>query len=338
MSKIAVIGAGAWGTALGALLADNGHQVELWFFDQEALLQFQETKVNPFLPGSELAKLSASADLQAVVSGAELLLLATPCQALSVLLTQLTELVMPEQIIVNAAKGLVLPEGKLPLDLIKEFLPANKLVVLSGPSFAAEVVEKKVTMVTVAGEDTETVTRVQNIFAASYFRPYASYDIVGVQVGGALKNVIAIGAGIVDALDGGMNIKAALLSRGLKEIARFGMKLGAIKETFFGLSGLGDLFLTMNSAQSRNYNFGYELGSGKDKSEVLRHDSGQVLGIHGVVEGYYTTQAVVKKAAELGVEMPITQAIYEILYQGRGAREVIDELMSRELKTEFNNF
>lgn len=330
MSKIAVIGAGAWGTALGAMLADNGHQVEVWFFDQEALKQFQATHINPFLPGYELPKLGASSDLQAVVSGAEILLLATPCQALPSLLKNLSSLVSKEQIIVNAAKGLVLPEGKLPLDLIKEFLPDNKLVVLSGPSFAAEVVEKKVTMVTVAGEDTESVTRVQNIFAASYFRPYASYDLVGAQVGGALKNVIAIGAGIVDALDGGMNIKAALLSRGLKEIARFGMALGAVKETFFGLSGLGDLFLTMNSPQSRNYSFGYALGSGQDKSLVL--------GAHGVVEGYYTTEAVVKKASDLGVDMPITQAIYQILYQGREAREVIDELMSRELKTEFNNF
>lgn len=330
MTKIAVIGAGAWGTALGALLADNGHEVVFWFFDQQALTEYQATGVNPFLPMAKLPEMAASTDLAEVITGAELILMATPCQALPSLLPQMVDLVRHEQIIVNAAKGLVLPDGVLPLALMREFWPANKLLVLSGPSFAAELVAKKVTMVTIAGEDTETVARVQNIFASNYFRPYASYDAVGAQVGGAVKNVIAIGAGIVDALDGGMNIKAALLSRGLKEIARLGMAMGAVKETFFGLSGLGDLFLTMNSSQSRNYSFGFDLVANKNMKEVL--------GAKGVVEGYYTTEAVLRKAASLGVTMPITEAIYQILYQDREPREVIAELMSRELKNEFNNF
>lgn len=330
MTKIAVIGAGAWGTALADLLVENGHEVVLWFFDREALAQFEATKINPFLPQKLLSKLVGSGDLAQSLSGAEVVLMVTPCQALPSLLAQMADLIQPEQIIVNAAKGLILPEGRLPLELMKAVWPQNKLVMLSGPSFAAELIEKKVTMVTVAGEDDESVTRVQSIFASNYFRPYAGYDVVGAQIGGALKNVIAIGAGIVDALDGGMNIKAALLSRGLKEIARFGMRLGAVKETFFGLSGLGDLFLTMNSEQSRNYSFGYALGKGGDEL--------QALGAKGVVEGYYTTEAVVKKATELNVSMPITQAIYEILYQDRLPREVIEELMKRELKMEFNNF
>lgn len=277
-----------------------------------------------------MPKLIGSADLKAVVDGAEMILLATPCQALPEVLAELTSLINPTQMVVNVAKGLILPEGKLPLTVIKQFLPDNKLAVLSGPSFAAEVAGAKVTLVTIASEDEETAQRLQAMFANSYFRPYTSADIIGVQVGGAIKNVIAIGAGLADALDGGMNIKAALLSRGLKEITRFGMKLGAQKNTFFGLSGLGDLFLTMNSAQSRNYSFGYALGSGKERIEALH--------AKGVVEGYYTTAAVVEKAKELDVEMPITNALYQILYHGQDMRQAINELMSRELKEEFSNF
>jgi len=330
MSKIAVIGAGAWGTALASLLADNHHQVSVWFYDTESLAKFQATSENPYLPGFKLPKLIGSADLKDVVDDAEMILLSTPCQALPEVLAELAGVTNKDQLIVNVAKGLILPEGKLPLDVVKQFLPNNKLAVLSGPSFATEVASSKVTMVTIASDDEEVAKRLQTMFASKYFRPYASTDVIGVQVGGAVKNVIAIGAGLADALDGGMNIKAALLSRGLKEITRFGMKLGAHKDTFFGLSGLGDLFLTMNSPQSRNYSFGFALGLGQEKIEALH--------AKGVVEGFYTTAAVMQKAKELGVDMPITNALYQILYHGQDMREAISELMARELKQEFNNF
>lgn len=328
LHKIAVIGSGAWGTALATVLAKNGHSVELWFYDHNAYQQSLDTKINPFLPNADLTGINLSTDLRACLADKKIVILASPCQALPEVLSKIIPDLDPETILVNTAKGLVLPDGLLISEVIEKLAPnfANKTCYLSGPSFASEVADAKITLVTIASRHLPSAQLVQNTFSAPFFRPYASSDIIGVQIGGAIKNVIAIGAGLSDAIDGGMNIKAALLTRGLKEIVKFGIASGANPTTFYGLSGLGDLFLTMNSPLSRNYSFGIALGQGHSVSEVLN--------IHGVVEGYYTASAVWQKSEQLQVEMPITNALYHILYHTKAPHLAIKELLTRELKVE----
>ncbi|HZV82291.1 MAG TPA: NAD(P)H-dependent glycerol-3-phosphate dehydrogenase [Geobacteraceae bacterium] len=330
--SIGVIGAGSWGTTLADLLAKKGHAVTLWAYEAELVAEMQSRRENGmYLPGISLAEnLAVTGSLVEAVSNKELLLFVVPSQAIRSVLKETVAHISPESILVSASKGVEVGTLKLVSQIYEELLPEGlyrRFAVLSGPSFAREVAAEMPTAVVAAAEDGKIARDVQDVFNCDFFRVYTNSDVIGVELGGAVKNVIAIAAGIADGLGFGCNTRAALITRGLAEIARLGLALGAKGETFAGLAGMGDLVLTCTGDLSRNRTVGIQLGQGRRLTEILGE-------MRMVAEGVKTTESTCLLAKSLGVEMPIAFKVHEILYADRPAKTAVLELMTRDLKAE----
>lgn len=332
--KIAVVGAGSWGTAIADLLACKGFRTHLWVFEKEVkdhIQQFHENKL--YLPDHQLSpNLSASNDLADVVSHKHLIVIVVPSHVMRNVTRQMAGHLADGTIITSASKGIEQKTHLTMSGVIKENLPeieADRMTVISGPSFAKEVAQKIPTSVTVACRNPEVAARVQHVFATSYFRVYTSNDIVGVELGGSVKNVIAIASGMLDGLGMGLNTRAALITRGMTEVRRLGLHLGANPRTFTGLAGFGDLVLTCTGNLSRNYTVGVKLGKGKKLQQILAE-------MHMVAEGVKTAKSVYNFSRKLGVEMPICHEIYRILYEDLAPKEAVYRLMTRTLKQELD--
>jgi glycerol-3-phosphate dehydrogenase (NAD(P)+) len=326
-----VVGAGAWGTALAALLARKGHGVTIWSYESEVADSINTRKSNPYLADVALpAGLSATTDLPAAVAGAELVVSASPAQFVRSAMAQAAGSLEPDALILSASKGVELHTLLRMDEVLSEVLPAaamENFCALSGPSFAAEVAGGAPTAVVVASRDEAKAVMAQDIFQTPAFRVYTNTDVVGVELGGALKNVVAIAAGVTAGLGYGHNTMAALITRGLAEITRLGLAVGAEKATFYGLAGLGDLVLTCTGSLSRNRTVGYRLGKGETLDHILSE-------MTAVAEGVKTTEAVFELARRHDVEMPITEQMYAILYDGRSPSDALRALMTRDPKPE----
>lgn len=334
--KIGVVGAGSWGTALANLLASKGFKPDFWVFEPEVrdqILEHRENKV--FLPGVSLSEnLSPSNDISAVVSDKDLILIVVPSHVMRETAAKMSEHVPGDAVVVSASKGI---ENKTHLTMsgvLAETLPnipENRFAVLSGPSFAKDVARQFPTAVTAASRDQQVAALVQQIFATPFFRVYTNNDMVGVELGGSVKNVIAIAAGIIDGLGLGLNTRAALITRGLTEIRRLGVKLGANPRTFTGLAGVGDLILTCTGDLSRNHTVGKKLGQGKRLTEILSE-------MRMVAEGVKTAKSVYNLSRKLDVEMPISHETYHVLYDDVSPKEAVYRLMTRDLKDELDAY
>jgi glycerol-3-phosphate dehydrogenase (NAD(P)+) len=330
--KIAVIGAGSWGTTLADLLAKKGHAVTLWAYERELVQEMRESRENTlFLPGITLSeKLAFTNDLAEAYAGSTMVLCVVPSQLVRRVMGNSLPFLLPGTVIVSASKGIEVETLATVSEIYREILPEGlyaKFAALSGPSFAREVAQEMPTAVTVAADSEEVARRVQEAFNTSYFRVYRNEDVVGVELGGAIKNVIAIAAGISDGLGFGSNTRAALITRGLAEMTRLGQAMGAQPGTFAGLAGMGDLVLTCTGDLSRNRTVGIQVGQGRKLSEILGE-------MRMVAEGVKTTESAYNLSRKLGVEMPIVEQMYQILYQDKPAREAVLELMTRNLKAE----
>ena len=330
--KIGVIGAGSWGTTIANLLALKGYGVNLWVYEADLCEKIKETRENSvYLPGIILSKnIKPTSSIEEASSGMEIVVSAAPAQVVRRVVSNAVPHISENTVIVSLSKGI--EEGTLMLmsDLLKETLPKglNKnLCFLSGPSFAKEVALKMPTAVVIASENKEAAQKAQKVFSTPYFRVYTHDDVTGVELGGAVKNVIAIATGIADGLGYGYNSRAALITRGLAEISRLGAKMGANPLTFSGLAGLGDLVLTCTGELSRNRTVGYKIGKGATLEEVTG-------GMKMVAEGVATSRAVYQLSKKIGIEMPITEHVYKILYEGLPAKDAVINLMSRDLKRE----
>lgn len=330
MERVAVIGAGNWGTALGNLLAGKGHEVALWSFEADVAEAINRDHENPkYLRGIRLSdRLYATASLEEAVRGAEVLVSVSPAQHVRAVLARISRLIPADTLVVSASKGIETGTLKTMDGVIDSVLRLERApAFLSGPSFALEVAQQKPTAVTVASRDEESATRTQQLFQASYFRVYTSSDVIGVELGGALKNVIAVAAGMAIGLDLGHNALAALITRGLAEISRLGLAMGADPLTFAGLAGMGDLILTCTGDLSRNRSVGIELGRGRLLGDILDE-------MKTIAEGVETARAARALASRLGIEMPIIEEVYSVLFEDRPAREAVANLMLREPKPE----
>ena len=326
--NVAVIGAGSWGTGLAAHLARCTHVVRLWARDADLAREISQRHENPrYLPGVPLPALHATADLGEASRDAQIAFVAVPSEFCRAVLRELGPHLGAGTIIVSATKGLELGSLRRMSEVAGEEVPGHPVAVLSGPSFALEVAQGQPTTVVVASAALAVAEAVQRAVSSRSFRAYSSEDVVGVELGGSLKNVIAIAAGIVDGLGYGHNTGAALITRGLAEISRLAVALGARPDTLSGLAGLGDLVLTCTGALSRNRRLGHALGAGHSIGEALAE-------LRMVAEGVRTTQAACALAEKAGVEMPIAQQMRAVLYEGKPPREGVDELMLRTLKRE----
>ena len=327
-----VLGAGSWGTALAMLLADNGHPTTLWAHSESHANTLQQERCNErYLPGVEFPPaLKVSADLDEIIPAADIVLLVVPSHAFRETLRKLKPLLHPGQKVAWGTKGLDPDTRKLLHQLAREELGEGiPVAVVSGPTFAREVAHKLPGAVAVASEDQDFALELAHALHNDYFRAYTSNDVIGVEIGGAVKNVLAIAAGTADGLGFGANARAALITRGVAEILRLGTALGAQAETFMGLTGLGDLVLTCTDDQSRNRRLGLALGQGKSLDETI-------AAIGQVVEGINTSREVHALAEDHGVEMPITEQVYMILHQGHTPREAVQALMERALRAELD--
>ncbi|TGK82205.1 NAD(P)-dependent glycerol-3-phosphate dehydrogenase [Leptospira noumeaensis] len=330
--KIGIIGAGSFGTALGSILADKGYDVTLWTRSEDQARSINENHLNSKqMPDLVLPeKLKADTNLIHVVKDKEMIVSAPPSHALSGILKEIKDHIPPKVPIVSASKGIENESLRLVSEIFESELPGqfhSQLSYLSGPSFAKEMVKRVPTIVSIASKNEATAKRVQEIFSFTYFRTYWTPDVVGVEVGGALKNVIAIAAGVADGLGFGQNTRAALITRGLNEITRMGIKMGADPMTFLGPSGMGDLVLTCCGEGSRNRTVGFRLGKGEKLNEIL-------ASMNEVAEGVKTTLSAKNLSDKLGVEMAITQEVYRMLYEDKDPKEVVKALMGRDLKRE----
>jgi glycerol-3-phosphate dehydrogenase (NAD(P)+) len=329
MSAVAVLGAGSWGTTLANLLAGKGETVRLWAYEPEVVEAINRTHENPlFLPGVRLcADLRAFGDPREAVDGAGVIVSAPPSHVTRAVVDRVREAVAPGVLVVSATKGIENDTLALMSEVFGERLPDARFVALSGPSFAIEVCQGQPTAVVAAARDEANALAVQQLFATPAFRVYSGRDVVGVELAGALKNVIAIAAGILEGLGLGHNPRAALITRGLAEITRLGVAMGADPSTFAGLAGMGDLVLTTTGSLSRNRALGVALAQGQTLEEYrTAHRS--------VAEGANTSRAGVALGARMGVELPIIQKVCEVLFSGKPARDAVPELMGRELKAE----
>ncbi len=330
--RIGVIGGGSWGTALGKLLAEKGYAISLWVRGAEHCREMSAKRENAaYLPGIALPdNLIPSSDLREVVAGKTALLCALPSHVLRSVMMRVAPLVAGEPLVVSASKGIEDETSKTMVGVLEEVLPRAlrpRLCALSGPSFAREVASGMPTAVTAAATAFEAAGECQRTFTTSSFRVYTSIDVVGVELGGAVKNVIAIAAGVSDGLGFGYNSRAALVTRGIAEIARLGARMGADPRTLAGLAGVGDLILTCTSDLSRNRNVGLRLGRGEKLADILSD-------MRMVAEGVRNARSVYHLAHKLDVEMPITEQIYLLLHEGKSARQVVVDLMARDLKPE----
>ncbi len=327
--SIAVIGAGSWGTALSMILVQNHHDVHLWMRSKEQLDTIHKTGENPkYLPGIQLPnEIQYTVDLDEAIKGKDLLLLSVPTQSIRSVLGKIKGHIEPDQILINVAKGLETGTKKRISEIIEEELGNQPFVVLSGPSHAEEASKGMPTTVVASSKKKIWAEMVQDVFSNHYLRVYTNPDVVGVELGGALKNIIAFGAGISDGLGYGDNAKAALITRGIREIARLGEAMGANISTFAGLTGIGDLIVTCTSMHSRNRRAGILIGKGASLEDTLKE-----IGM--VVEGIKTTESAYELSKEFGIEMPITEQIYQVIYTDGKAEDAVKNLMGRRMKNE----
>jgi glycerol-3-phosphate dehydrogenase (NAD(P)+) len=329
MTRVAVLGAGSWGTTLANLLAVKGEEVQLWAYEPEVVDAINRRHENPlFLPGYRLATgLQACNDPRAAVAGAPVIVSAAPSHAVRRVISQVRGSVKPGALVVSATKGIETDSLALMSEVVAECLPEVRFVALSGPSFAVEVCQGQPTLVVAAARTAADAHEAQRLFATPKFRVYTHDDVLGVELAGALKNVIAIAAGILEGLGMGHNPRAALITRGLAEITRLGVALGASPLTFAGLAGMGDLILTTTGDLSRNRALGVALAQGQTLEEFrAAHRS--------VAEGANTSKAGAALGSRMGVELPIIEKVGDVLFNGKPARDGIAELMARELKSE----
>ena len=332
MTRVAVVGAGSWGTALSAVLSKKGHDVRMWAFEPEVAEQIAQGRENvSYLPGVRLPEnLGSTADLATALQGAEIVVSVSPAQVVGPVMAEAAAHIEDNALIVSASKGIEITTLRRMAEVISEVLsPAqiDRFTVLSGPSFALEVARETPTAVVVASGSTDAARAVQDLFQTNYFRVYTGSDVIGVELGGALKNVIALGAGVAAGLRCGHNTLAALVTRGLAEMRRLGVAMGAHASTFSGLAGMGDLFLTCTGTLSRNRTVGYRLGQGKALDTILGEMS-------AVAEGVATAHAVHDLAARFGVEMPIAEEVFGILTLGTDPEQALKNLMERDPKPE----
>jgi glycerol-3-phosphate dehydrogenase (NAD(P)+) len=330
--KAAVIGAGTWGSAFALHLNRRGVETCLWVREEDVLAELLRTRENrTFLPGFPFPRnVTFSSDAPSTAASADMLFIAVPSQFFRAVFREIAGGLSPSQDVVSLTKGIEEHSLKRMTEIMGEVIsgrPLPRFTVLSGPSFAREVAEKHPTAVVVASRSRDAARRVQSLISDINLRAYTSSDVTGVELAGAMKNVIAIAAGISDALMYGHNTRAALVTRGIAEITRLGVALGAKKRTFLGLAGIGDLVLTCTARTSRNYHVGYELGKGRALAEIL-------AGTRTVAEGVDTTVSVRELAAREGVVMPIVEEVYRILYEGKKPTLSIRDLMLRSLKVE----
>lgn len=332
--NISVVGAGSWGTALAQLLALKGCRIDLWVYEEEIKNQIQERRENKtFLPGVSLSQnIKPSNDIAEVVTGKDMILVVVPSHHVRNVAAMISPHIAEDVILVSASKGI---ENKTHLtmtgvlhDAIPK-IPQGNLAVLSGPSFAKEVARQMPTVITVASKDVGVAERVQRALATPYFRVYTNDDTIGVELGGSVKNVIAIAAGIIDGLGLGLNTRAALITRGQTEIRRLGLAMGANPRTFTGLAGIGDLILTCTGDLSRNHTVGKKIGLGQKVDDIL---SGMAM----VAEGVRTSKSVYNLSRKLDVLMPICHEIYHVVYEGVSPKEAVVRLMTRDLKQELD--
>lgn len=334
-NKVAVLGAGSWGSILANLLVGNGDDVRLWSRDPEQVATLNEWHINPqYMKDFKYSKeLKATNDMKEAVDGADYVLIVIPTKGLRQVagkLNKVLEELDARPLIIHATKGLEQNTYKRPSQMIaEEVAPQHRedIVVLSGPSHAEDVALQDMTAVTAACENISSAEKAQRLFSNDYFRVYTNDDVIGAEFGAALKNIVAIGAGALQGLGYKDNARAALITRGLAEIRRLGVAFGANPFTFIGLSGVGDLVVTCTSKNSRNWRAGFQLGQGRHLDDVISH-----MGM--VIEGVYTTKAAYELAQKRNVSMPITEALYHVLYDGEDIEEAITGLMSREVTSE----
>lgn len=325
--KTAVLVAGSWGTALASVLADNGHEVRLWTRRPEQAEEINTLHTNSrFLKDTVLSdRIRATTSLKEAAGDADAVVMVSPSAGVREVAGQLRGILRPDALLIHATKGFEAQSLKRMTEVIAEELPdydPDRIVVLSGPSHAEEVIVRCPTTVVVAAKREDAADAAQDLFINSYFRVYTNPDVTGVEISGALKNIIALGAGMNDGLGFGDNAKAALMTRGLAEIGRLGIAMGANPLTFAGLAGFGDLVVTCTSKHSRNWRAGYMLGQGKPLSEVLEQ-----MGM--VVEGVKTTQAAYALSRQFDVRMPITDVLYQVLFEDKAPKQGVEDLMGR---------
>ena len=335
MAKISVIGSGGWGIALTILLHKNGHDLTIWSFDKKEAEELKKTRQNKTkLPNILLPEdVKVTDDLKEAVDDKDILILAVPSKAIRSVSKSLKNIIKDNQIVVNVAKGLEEDTLETMTDIIEEELKDKnpKVAVLSGPSHAEEVGRGIPTTCVVSAHNKELTLYLQNIFMNPSFRVYTSPDMLGVEIGGALKNVIALAAGIADGLNYGDNTKAALITRGIKEISALGVAMGGEQSTFYGLTGLGDLIVTCASMHSRNRRAGILLGQGKTLDEAIKE-------VNMVVEGVYSAKSALMAAKKYNVEIPIIEQVNAVLFENKNAAEAVNELMIRDKKLEIQSW
>lgn len=329
MSNVGVLGAGSWGTALSVLLHDNGHQVTVWSIDETEVKMLNEKREHlQKLPGVKLADdMVITTDMEMTIRGKDFLVLAVPSVFTRSTAAKMKHFVSEGQIIVDVAKGIEESTLKTLSQQIHEEIPQADVAVLSGPSHAEEVGRRLPTTCVIGAKTKKTAEYLQSMFINRVFRVYTSPDILGIELGGSLKNVIALAAGIADGLGYGDNTKAALITRGIAEIARLGVKMGGKIESFVGLTGIGDLIVTCASVHSRNRKAGYLIGQGRTMQEAMDE-------VNMVVEGVYSAKAAALLAKKYGVAMPIVDEVNEVLFEGKDPAQAVDDLMLRESKSE----
>ena len=332
MSNVCVLGAGAWGTALAKVLADKGNPTVLWAFEQDVAQSINETHENKrYFSGHTVPdSVRATTSLEGALQGAELVVIVVPTHAVREVMTKAKPFIPPQALLCSAAKGIENDTLMLMSQVLEDVLGTDaipRLTYRSGPSFAKEVALGMPTAVVVAGRDDENTKAVQRAFATDKLRVYSSDDVIGVEIGGALKNVIAIAAGAIDGLGFGHNSRAGMITRGLHEIGRLAMRMGGDPMTVAGLSGMGDLVLTCTGDLSRNRTVGVELGKGKKLPEIL-------AALGAVAEGVKTAKSAYDLSVREKVEMPITHEVYKVLYEGKHPRQAVVDIMNRELRSE----
>ena len=333
-TRIGVVGAGSWGTALAKLLADKGFVLDLWVFEPEVKAQIEQDRENKvFLPGFTLPKnLIPHNDLETVVKDKQLVLVVVPSHCMRAVSLEMKAFISPDTIVVTASKGIENVTHQIMTDILSEiidFIPKDNFVVLSGPSFAKEVAAKVPTVVAVATKSRPVAEYVQEVFSCPTFRVYVNNDPVGTQIGGAVKNVLAIAAGICDGMNMGLNPRAALITRGLTEMTRLGSRMGADPLTLSGLAGVGDLLLTCTGELSRNYTVGKQIGQGKKLDDIISE-------MRMVAEGVKTTRSVYNLSKKLKVDLPICNEVYAVLFEDRPVADTVARLMNRSLKHELD--
>lgn len=330
MYSIGVLGAGTWGTALAILLANNGHNVTIWTKIENEAKLLEESRDNVVnLSGAQLPKdVKITLDMEETCKGKDIVVMAVASPYVRTTANEAKGFIDDGQIIVNVSKGLEDSTLKTLSDVVKEELPMADVAVLSGPSHAEEVSRCVPTTVVVGAESKETARFIQDIFMSEVFRVYTSPDIIGIELGAALKNVIALAAGVVDGLGYGDNTKAALLTRGMAEITRLGIEMGGQMETFAGLSGMGDLFVTCSSEHSRNRMAGYYMGQGMSMEDTMKK-------VKQVVEGVNSAKAALALSKEYKVEMPIVEQVNEVLFNGKSSKEALNDLLIRDKRIEY---